>query len=196
MLIPKKEILRLYEYIDKQVKDLLKKERHWLRCHPCINEGNCCINSKSAAQVSEWAVIREAILGLNNVDMGLLRTNFYNQQDCVFRTDKKCLIHSVRPIVCRTVPYIVFGGSGCLFFLYPSPSCRNEEWLTVSVPMLEMDLKHKFFQKEFPTSNRQIHYLNGIKLHDHKVFERLASEKQNFLSEWLTEYFDKDTCLS
>ena len=25
MLIPKKEILRLYEYIDKQVKDLLKK---------------------------------------------------------------------------------------------------------------------------------------------------------------------------
>ncbi len=189
-MVSAKEVLELYLHVDSQVKALLKIEQTWRKCHPCKNGGNCCIDSESFALPSEWAIIQNMLAKLHSEELHLLQARTRQKDNCVFRADDRCIIHDVRPLVCRVTPYFVFEQNGKLCFQYPNGSCRRQEGYVAYLPTHNTDLRKRFFSVGLINLKNKIYYLNGLKLHDHPVFALLQQEPLRSLLEWSTEYFD------
>lgn len=116
-------IRHLYEEIDKWVMELLKKEIYWRRCHPCRNMGECCKESATRIFASEWVDISRYLEQIQEADWRVLTDNLYHGRECPFRSELKCLIHDVRPLICRLTPYFAFLKDDTLHYSYPIGRC-------------------------------------------------------------------------
>lgn len=167
---------------------LLKAEPFWHKCHPCKNNGNCCVNSETMATAAEWEIIVKQLSELSREDFQIIRNNVDCGQNCAFRSPNKCLIHDVRPLVCRVTPYYAFRMNDTFAFLHPIGSCSEEERHKGYVPVTQLDSTNRFFRVRPPNSEANIHYLNGDLLLEHPIFKKIRKGKK-FVPQWLTEYF-------
>lgn len=106
ILVDKKDILKLYKKLDKYQEKLVLQEQYWRKCNPCINKGECCINSDTTILTSESRIIKACIRELPENMRNTLKANVDNGIRCPFRTEASCIIHDVRPLTCRVVPYL------------------------------------------------------------------------------------------
>ncbi|OHW62154.1 flagellin N-methylase [Andreesenia angusta] len=104
-MIKKKEMLKLYRTLDKYQEKLRIQDPYWEKCSPCKNKGQCCINSTTMILNSESTIIKSHIKKLDEDIKEVLRHNIDNDILCPFRDEKGCMIHDVRPFICRITPY-------------------------------------------------------------------------------------------
>lgn len=93
------------EVLDSAIQELYQKEPFWNICNPCQCKGHCCIGADITIYENEWAEIERYIRKLSTEDKTALSRNIQQSSKCIFRTDDKCLIHTVRPANCRYTPY-------------------------------------------------------------------------------------------
>jgi len=187
----KNEIVNLYTDVDKMISLLLKTEPFWHKCHPCKNNGNCCIDSETMASAAEWHIISDHLAELSLDDFLTIRKNVDSGQNCAFRSPYKCLIHDVRPLVCRVVPYFAFERDGMVDFFYPAGTCSERKRIKGYVPIDQLDLTKIFFRIRPTEQAKSIHYLNGLRLSNHPSFDIIKRDEVKFVMVWLKEYFTR-----
>ncbi|MBR3078158.1 MAG: YkgJ family cysteine cluster protein [Oscillospiraceae bacterium] len=91
--------------LEAVIEELCRLEPFWNRCHPCSSKGKCCEGAKIRPSKKEQQVITEHLVSLPFFDKQQLMYNLMNSRICIYHTPEKCLIHDVRPEVCRYTPY-------------------------------------------------------------------------------------------
>lgn len=104
-MLNRNDVLALYSELDKYQSLLASQEPYWRKCSPCINKGQCCIDSDTSIFSSEYEIIKDHIKGLPENLKNILVDNVNREVKCPFRTEGGCIIHDVRPLTCRITPY-------------------------------------------------------------------------------------------
>jgi Fe-S-cluster containining protein len=143
------------------------------------------------ASAAEWRIISNHLAELYRDDFLTIRKNVDSGQNCAFRSPYKCLIHDVRPLVCRVAPYFTVESDGIVNFIYPAGTCSERERLTVYVPVDQLDLTKIFFRIRPTEQAKSIHYLNGLRLSNHPSFDIIKRDEVKFVMVWLKEYFTR-----
>lgn len=124
-MVDEKSIFKLYSKLDKYHEKLIDKERYWMRCKPCKNNGQCCKNSDTIIFTSEKTIITNYIKELPVHIRKTLKENVDNGVRCPFRTELSCLIHDVRPLTCRLTPYLANLGKNKIYYTLTSEDCKK-----------------------------------------------------------------------
>lgn len=109
-ILDKKLEAARYE-LDELVRKLMYLEPSWKKCSCCLNKGKCCIGANILIFSVEWKQIVDFVANLPLAEKQIIKSNIKNSKQCIFRSEQKCLIHSVRPLNCRWTPYQVFSDS-------------------------------------------------------------------------------------
>jgi Fe-S-cluster containining protein len=192
-LISKDKINELYSHIDNLFTDLLENESYWRKCSPCKNNGNCCFESNTSATPSEWAIIREFISKLPEDDLITLKNNVSNNVRCPFRGENKCIIHDVRPIVCRVTPYTVFPKNNIINFHFCSNRCKKSDIYQITTKINPIHLQDDLVLLSVIPEPKRVYFINGIKLFGHPTCKKLRNEGIKIVYDQLKIYFNKES---
>lgn len=91
--------------LEAVIEELCRLEPFWNRCHPCSSKGKCCEGAEIRPSKTEQQVITTYLLSLPFSEKQHVMDNLMNSRFCIYRTPEKCLIHEVRPEICRYTPY-------------------------------------------------------------------------------------------
>ena len=91
--------------LETAIKELCEIEPFWDRCRPCISKGKCCEGAEIKPSKKEKIVISLYMLFRPLSEKRRLKENKLKSRYCIYQTPEKCLIHNVRPEVCRYTPY-------------------------------------------------------------------------------------------
>ncbi|HEX3047209.1 MAG TPA: YkgJ family cysteine cluster protein [Bacillota bacterium] len=191
-MISNDKVIELYSYFDDLVNTLLENESYWRKCFPCKNNGNCCVESITAATSSEWAIIREFISRLPEVDLLTLKRNISNNIRCPFRGENKCIIHDVRPIVCRVTPITIFPKSNIIDFSFSSNKCMKTDIYKISAEFNPICLQDDLILLPVIPKPKKVYFINGNKLFSHPICKKLRAEKSRTVFDWLSDYIERD----
>lgn len=176
-MVSKKELEDYYNLIDEKYNQLLKSENYWNKCNPCKNHGECCKNSKSWATESEWEVIRTYLSKINQEDSNILLNNWNNGINCPFRFKSKCLIHKVRPSICRITPY--FASIDNVHVLMPNDTCKQKLFIKDIKVLPESDLI------EVKVDDKVIKCINIDSIKNVPTYKKLVNETSRTMEDWI-----------
>lgn len=116
--------------LDELIRKLLQLEPYWKKCSNCKNKGKCCIGANILVFDVEWDQIKEFIKSMPESDKEKIKSNIKNKKACFFRGDQKCIIHGVRPLNCRWVPYVAYLGDSQIRYFEESNCSFRELMVT------------------------------------------------------------------
>ncbi|HEM7840135.1 YkgJ family cysteine cluster protein [Burkholderia multivorans] len=101
--------------IEAATAELESMEPSWRNCKACPHSGKCCDNAHISLVFPEEAAEIVEYLRANPEKMAYAKSRFSRGKDCYFHdpSANRCLIHDVRPILCRWTPHTTFfNGNG------------------------------------------------------------------------------------
>lgn len=127
------EIEKIRLKLSSVVKDLCEIDPYWNKCFPCQNKGRCCIGSDVDVSEEEWKQIFEFLKDKPDI-IQYAKARLRQGKPCIFYCSKvsKCLIHDLRPIMCRYTPFQVIENDGKFF-------CNNVDEKCVSIRSVQSD---------------------------------------------------------
>ncbi len=106
--------------------ELCSMDPFWNKCFPCRNNGRCCVKSDVDVTDDEWDEIVDFLKDKPKIiEYGKVRLKL--GKPCLFYCSEasKCLIHEVRPIMCRYAPFHIVEKDGTYFYNLVDEHCLN-----------------------------------------------------------------------
>ncbi|WP_185641245.1 MULTISPECIES: YkgJ family cysteine cluster protein [Burkholderia] len=96
--------------LDAATAELESMEPSWRNCRACPHSGKCCDNARINLVFPEEATAIVQYLRAHPEKLAYAKSRFSRGKDCYFHdpSANQCLIHGVRPILCRWTPYTAF----------------------------------------------------------------------------------------
>lgn len=135
------EVLDFYNLMDGIQQQLLEKEKYWNKCNPCKNKGACCKNSESMIFPMEYEVLKEFLNKLPKERIMVLKKHIEENILCPFQTENECLIHDIRPTVCRLTPFSCNIQNGKIYYPVDNSFCYGNFY--------EQDFYNESYKRSF-----------------------------------------------
>ncbi|HGY2353400.1 TPA: YkgJ family cysteine cluster protein [Citrobacter farmeri] len=110
------EVIEAIPILEKAILELESIDPSWKNCRECPHSGKCCDGAFIQVIFPEEAKAISDYLTANPDKLAYAEQRAAMHENCYFHDPKanKCLIHDVRPILCRWTPYTATTGGGSL----------------------------------------------------------------------------------
>lgn len=94
-----------HEEIDKIIQEIIDEDPIWKKCYPCQENGICCKGADIPISSEESEEIKKFLSEHNEIFLYAKLQKEKNKL-CLFYNPcaTKCLIHDIRPLICRVTP--------------------------------------------------------------------------------------------
>lgn len=94
-----------HEEADRIIQEILEEDPTWKKCYPCINHGICCDGAEIRISLEESKIIEQFLKEHPDI-LAYAISRKKENKICIFHNTsaKKCLIHDIRPLICRITP--------------------------------------------------------------------------------------------
>ncbi|HHK0531365.1 TPA: YkgJ family cysteine cluster protein [Pseudomonas aeruginosa] len=99
--------------LEQAVERLESAEPSWTNCRACPHSGKCCDGATGILIFPEESAELSDYLKKNPEILIYAKKRLANKKGCYFHdpSSEACLVHTVRPILCRWTPYALFSNS-------------------------------------------------------------------------------------
>ncbi len=112
--------------LNEAISELESMEHSWKNCRACPHSGKCCDNAFINVVFPEEARAIAQHLKAHPEKLAYAEGRASRRKSCYFHNPSanQCLIHDIRPILCRWTPYTATAGGGSFHAFIRDESCN------------------------------------------------------------------------